>query len=113
MTTYTFQINNLEFVSDPIFRGSQSWTRETTISWSNHVLRSVIKMDWYAAQSQFYVEVFSPATLSWNRVHTLPSAETSKNLPSADCKNDDLIYVDTEMIMENMFAYAQIVLQKI
>lgn len=51
------------------------WTRRRTFVVADHKVRTTVHMDPYKFQSDFYVEVFSPTTLSWNRVHTESSNE--------------------------------------
>lgn len=46
------------------------WTVRHTYTYGEHKIRATVHMDPYKFQSDFYAEVFSPVTLSWNRVHT-------------------------------------------
>lgn len=49
------------------------WTRRRTFAVGEHKVRTTVHNDPYKFQADFYVEVFSPMTLSWNRVHTASS----------------------------------------
>jgi hypothetical protein len=69
-----------------ISEGRQTTTLNQVVEIEGHKVRVEIKRDnSYAFQSSANVEVWSNATLSWNRVHHIPhgSMETNKTRGSA------------------------------
>lgn len=112
--------SGLEFVADDITASSQGWQREVTVRWRGHKIRASIYRDSYDFQSRIHAEVWSPATLSWNRVRTLPGADRAEGLPgayslrhandTAEARNK--IYAATEHLVEELVAYAQTILEE-
>jgi hypothetical protein len=74
------------------------WTRRRTFVVAGHKVRTTVHMDPYKFQSDFYVEVFSAASLSWNRVHTESSDDwydTLHALSSARLTGSQLEHLDS------------------
>lgn len=110
MTAYSVQQSGLSFLQDDVSRGSQSWTRTTTVTWGGHKIRTTILRDFYSAQSRIYSEVFSARDLSWNRVQTLSGADHNL-LPRSSSKDDVEILKATNDLMNALIAYAQQILE--
>jgi hypothetical protein len=103
------QLNDLDLIADAITRGKQNWRREITWRWSGHKIRAVIDRDFYDFQSRIFVEVWSEASLSWNRVRTLEGKEYG-DLPSATTRDVFEIEDATESLIDELLAYAQDIL---
>jgi hypothetical protein len=110
MTVYSIQRNGLEFIGDDVRKGSQSWTREATVTWSGHKIRVHIERDSYDKQSRIYSEVFSATTLSWNRVQSLSGLDHT-DLVSGYEKDETKILVSSNALLNNLIAYVQQILE--
>jgi len=107
---YSLQQDGLKWAGDALSRGTQSWTREATLDWNGVKLRVHVERDSYDAQSRIYSEVFSPAELKWNRVQSL-SGKDHADLPSAYEKDEPRIFSETNALVNEMIAYAQMILE--
>jgi hypothetical protein len=46
------------------------WTIRRTFTWCGHKMRVTVAHDPYEFQADYYLELFNPRDLKWNRVHT-------------------------------------------
>jgi hypothetical protein len=51
------------------------WLVRRTFTDNGHKIRVSLKNDSYEFQSDYYVEVFNPTELKWNRVHAASNSE--------------------------------------
>lgn len=49
------------------------FTIRRTYAWSGHKIRVTLNQDPYEFQCDYYVELFNPRDLAWNRVHSEPN----------------------------------------
>jgi hypothetical protein len=99
----------MQIIDDRLERGKQSWKRTVTVQWSGYKLRAVIDRDSYDFQSRIFVEVWAPEELQWNRIQTLSGSDHG-DLPSYVTKDEDAINYATEELIEELLAYAQLIL---
>lgn len=59
-------------ISTSVSEGRQSVTSQDIFAIGAHKIRLTIKSDSYDFQSSAVAEVWNGATLSWNRVHSIP-----------------------------------------
>ena len=100
--------------SDDLTRSRQGWTREVTVRLLGHKVRAHVYRDSYPFQSRIYVEVWSPTTLSWNRIQTL-SGENHDGLPSAYALLDNSaqraeVTAASGAVVDELVAYAREIL---
>lgn len=100
---------DVDVIADHIAPSKQGWTREVTVRTAGHKIRATVYRDFYAFQSRIYVEVWNPASLSWNNVRTL-SGSDHKDLPSSSLQDKSEIFKGTADLVDELIAYAQEVL---
>jgi hypothetical protein len=110
-------VTGLEIIADHVAPERDGWNRQVTAKWQGHKIRARIRRNYYQDQCHFVGEVWSPATLSWNRVQSLePRAVFDANDPAwkrgldhfADPDVDP--YAVTQDAVDELLAYAQEIL---
>lgn len=101
-------------ISDDYATERQGWTREATYDLAGHKVRATVYRDSYDFQSRINVEVWSPASLAWNRIQTL-SGTDYKELPSSALKPTEAgaklrIQTSTQPVVDELIAYARMIL---
>lgn len=86
-----------------LVRGSQGYTFTETHEVKGVKVRLVVYRDAYTTQNRFYAEVWSPATLSWNRAVTREPNQF--DLPSHITTNNDQIVNAVDEVLDDLYGY--------
>ncbi len=104
-------------IEDVVAPEQDGWNRRVTVGWQGHKIRARVRRNFYHHQCEFIVDVWSPATLSWNRVQSLSpqsvfdanDGEWRRNLGAFTDPSVDP-YILTQDVVDRLIAYAQEVL---
>lgn len=87
-----------------LVRSRQGYTLETTHLIEGHKVRTHIYRDSYDMQNRIYAEVWSPTTLSWNRVITR-QGEQYAHLPSYAVRDDSVLLAALAEVEDDLVGY--------